>query len=582
MANQRNRVGYYRGDYYPAGSTGGVTDHGDLTGREDDDHTQYHNDTRAEEWLTATTHNGDITTDSHLRAQGHVIAYNQVYVNYNGGSDSYITFHDGTVYNGAQIYLDISDSRFVFTHPIYSQALTAYTIYTYNANMSPQWFNVGDTMASIVEDVNTLGNYTTLSALDDVSITNPDSADVLTYNGSSWVNTALGSASFDGNLAATALTINHGATDPVEGAVKFIDTDETATPQLLWMTGGGNGLGIFQFNKPVDIYKQLWVYNYDSPSASIYFAADANKSVNIAQIELDGNADMMFKSMTSVDIDSPLSADSICTDTAYKFTDNSNVGIGYDGTDAKIIHTGDTRFSNQLYLDNQINIKDGKAIYWNNSAAGLAHYNSVDPNMIWCLGDFHVTGQITSASKADSGTLKEFQPWIQRSDGQCVVHETNKHWYMFVTKDTTSYVMTQFIVPSDYVAGTPITFDYIFEPNYNATATGYTDIVTTVTLKSPVLHPADPDVSTGRSYTNTYQTAYTTSNVAVYRQTVRRVNDLKITTDGTIDGITLIPDHHIITVFISHVSSASEAYPGNFNGWNFKCKYYGSNDGVSV
>lgn len=200
------------------------------------------------------------------------------------------------------------------------------------------------------------------------------------------------------------------------------------------------------------------------------------------------------------------------------------------------------------------------------------------------LSDITNTGHTHLPEEVYSGgtVLKSFQPWIQRSDSQCNVQETNKHWYMALTKDASSYVMTQFIVPSDYVAGTPITLDYIFEAAYNATASGYTDIVNTVTLKSPVLHPADPNVSTGRSYTNTYQTAYTTSNVAVYRQTIRRVNDLTITTDGTIDGITLIPDHHIITVFISHVSSASEAYPGNFYGWNFKCKYYGSTLAESI
>ena len=37
-------------------SSVGVTDHGLLSGREDDDHTQYHNDTRAEIWLTGNNH----------------------------------------------------------------------------------------------------------------------------------------------------------------------------------------------------------------------------------------------------------------------------------------------------------------------------------------------------------------------------------------------------------------------------------------------------------------------------------------------------------------------------------------------
>jgi len=47
-----------QGDIQVNGSSSGI-DHGDLDGRADDDHTQYHNDTRGEEWLTGTTH-GDI------------------------------------------------------------------------------------------------------------------------------------------------------------------------------------------------------------------------------------------------------------------------------------------------------------------------------------------------------------------------------------------------------------------------------------------------------------------------------------------------------------------------------------------
>ncbi len=46
-----------------AAGGGGITEHHDLDGLADDDHTQYHNDTRGEAWLTGNTH-GDIEFSS--------------------------------------------------------------------------------------------------------------------------------------------------------------------------------------------------------------------------------------------------------------------------------------------------------------------------------------------------------------------------------------------------------------------------------------------------------------------------------------------------------------------------------------
>lgn len=57
------------------GGGGGVTDHGALTGLEDDDHTQYHNDARAETWLaenheTTYTHSDIALNTTHRSSDG--------------------------------------------------------------------------------------------------------------------------------------------------------------------------------------------------------------------------------------------------------------------------------------------------------------------------------------------------------------------------------------------------------------------------------------------------------------------------------------------------------------------------------
>lgn len=66
-----NGTNWYAGtDISGSGGSGGVTDHGALTGLSDDDHTQYHNDTRADTWLATKTLDNITagTTNKHFTA----------------------------------------------------------------------------------------------------------------------------------------------------------------------------------------------------------------------------------------------------------------------------------------------------------------------------------------------------------------------------------------------------------------------------------------------------------------------------------------------------------------------------------
>lgn len=92
VSNVDDAVWYYNGTIWidlTASSTGGTSDHGALTGLGDDDHTQYHDDTRAAAWLAAlyadldTVSANDIVTTGNQTKTGD-LSVNNLYSNGNG------------------------------------------------------------------------------------------------------------------------------------------------------------------------------------------------------------------------------------------------------------------------------------------------------------------------------------------------------------------------------------------------------------------------------------------------------------------------------------------------------------------
>lgn len=182
-------------------STHTMTDHGALTGLGDDDHTQYHNDTRALAWLSTRT------TDDLPE----------------GAANLYFTSAErtklGTIESGATADQSSSEIK-----TLYESATPQVTVAekTAGSQTALRTFSPKDIAdMAVTHGGGGGGGVTTFAALTDTTVSSPVNGEIPIYNAGSWVNTAISS---DATLDASgALTLaNSGATAGTYGSGSLI------------------------------------------------------------------------------------------------------------------------------------------------------------------------------------------------------------------------------------------------------------------------------------------------------------------------------------------------------------------------
>lgn len=150
-----------------------VTDHGDLTGLADDDHTQYHNDARANTWLA--TKSLDALSDVAITSPA-----NNSYLKYDGAN--WIDEAPVTITPSAE-ELNYVDG---VTSPIQTQLNGKEAAL---GNPSTNGYILSSTTAGVRSWIAPpTGGSSTLDGLTDVEITTPSTNATLKYDGTKWVD----------------------------------------------------------------------------------------------------------------------------------------------------------------------------------------------------------------------------------------------------------------------------------------------------------------------------------------------------------------------------------------------------------